>query len=237
MTTANLCGFPEFAVAVGEEGSDPVVLRDGAPYRHDQYAASGHYEAMERDLAAVAALGVRIYRYGMPWRLTETAPGTYDWTLWDRALGACASAGLEPIVDLCHFGLPDHYPGFCDARWIDGFCRYVEAFLDRYREPRWFTPVNEPAVTALASAFVGGWNDRRASAGDYGLALTNVVRANLEAIERVRDDRHGCWVGSEGFDVPIAASDADVDRVDRRRQRSWLVWDLHFGREPGSARA
>ncbi len=232
MVSRGLCGFPDFAWAVGEEGSDPVVLREGVPYRHDQFAASRHYDLMQRDLDAVASLGVQVYRYGMPWRLTEPEPGVYDWDWWDRALGACARAGLVPVVDLCHFGLPDHSPGFCDASWVEGFCRYVDAFLARYPEPRWFTPVNEPGGVALASGLLGGWNDRRSSTRDYALALTNVVRANLEALARIRADRDGCWIGAEVFEVPIASTPADEPRVTRRRERSWLIWDLHFGVEP-----
>ena len=235
MISASCCEFPDFAWVVGEEGSDPVVLRDGTPYRHDQFTSSGHYDLMRGDLADVAALGVRIFRYGMPWRLTETAPGRFDWSLWDRAFAACDAAGLEPVVDLCHFGLPDHYLGFCDATWVNGFCDYVDAFLARYPKPRWFTPVNEPAVTAMASALRGAWNDRRNSGNDYGIALTNLVHANLEAMTRVRGDRDGCWIGSEGFDVPVAATPADYDRANRRRARNWLVWDLHFGVEPEPA--
>src|SRR5688572_25813123 len=154
-------GFPDFVWAVGEEGSDPLVEgAGGAPYRHDQFASSRHYENLERDVADVAALGVRVFRYGMPWRRTELAPGRYDWSAWDRALAACEKAGVEPIVDFCHFGLPDHYAGFLDARWVEGFCRYVDAFLARYRAPRWFTPVNEPGITALMSGLLGSWNDR-----------------------------------------------------------------------------
>ncbi len=84
------------------------------------------------------------------------------------------ATGSMPVVDLCHFGLPDHYAGFCDPSWVDGFCRYVDAFLARYREPMWFTPVNEPGITALFSARLGMWNDRRATEDDYFVALGNV---------------------------------------------------------------
>ncbi|HAS10514.1 MAG TPA: glycoside hydrolase family 1, partial [Acidimicrobiaceae bacterium] len=100
--------FPDFAIACGEEASDPLVLHDGVEVRVDQLAASGHLERQDADLADVAGLGVRWWRYGMPWRAVEQEPGTYDWTLWDRAFAACERHGLEPIVDLCHFGLPDH---------------------------------------------------------------------------------------------------------------------------------
>src|SRR3546814_601793 len=170
----------------------------------------------------------------MPLRQTETSPGVYDWTLWDRALAACERLGLQPVVDLCHFGLPDHYPGFCDPAWVEGFCRYTDAFLARYRDPLWFTPVNEPGITALFSARLGMWNDRRASEDDYFTALANVTLANLEALVRIQADRDGWWIGSEGFGCELA--DAD-DAAGRRaatdaRDMQQAVWDLHLGLTP-----
>jgi hypothetical protein len=223
--------FPDLVVAVGEEGSDPIVTHEGRDHRVDEFAASGHLDRMESDLADVAALGVSVMRYGMPWRLTEPAPGEYDWTLWDRALGACADAGLEPVVDLLHFGQPDHYTGFCDPAWVDGFVRYVDAFLARYRDVSWFTPINEPGVHATVSARFGLWNDRRTDLDSHAAALGNVVRANLEAIARVRADRDGWWVGSEAFTCYLD-DEGSTESADAARAADWLVWDLHFGLDP-----
>ncbi len=221
--------FPDFAVACGEEASDPLVAHEGRLVRVDELAASGHLARQDADLGDVAGLGVRVWRYGMPWRLVETAPGEYDWTLWDRAFAACDRAGLAPIVDLCHFGLPDHYPGFADPVWVEGFVRYADAFLARYPEPRWFTPVNEPFVTALMSARLGVWNDRRATLEDFAIALAHVTLANLEAIARVRSDRDGWWVGAEGFDCQVARDPAYAEAAVERRALVHAVWDLHFG--------
>jgi beta-glucosidase/6-phospho-beta-glucosidase/beta-galactosidase len=100
--------FPDFVWSIGEEGSDPIVMRQGERHRQDQFAESGHSDNMEADLLAIAGLGVEVVRYGTPWRLAEPEPGVYDWTLWDRAFAACAAAGLEPVVEFVHFGLPDH---------------------------------------------------------------------------------------------------------------------------------
>ncbi len=226
--------FPRFAVACGEEGSDPLVFHEGQVVRVDQFAASGHYDLIEHDLAAVASLGINVWRYGMPWRLTETAPGVYDWSHWDRALEACRRHDLEPVVDLCHFGLPDHYGGFCQPDWVAGFVRYVSAFLDRYREPTWFTPVNEPGITALFSACMGMWNDRRATEDDYFIALANIVVANLEALRLIREDRDGWWIGSEGFGCHLTDPGDDAGRAAavEARDLEYAVWDLHLGVEP-----
>lgn len=232
--------FPAFAFACGEEGSDPLVLHEGRVVRVDQYRASGHLERLDADLADVAGLGVKVWRYGMPWRLTEPEPGVYDWTLWDRALEACRRHGLNPVIDLCHFGLPDHHGGFCDTTWVDDFARYVDAFLARYPEPRWFTPVNEPGITAMFSSLLGMWNDRLASEDDYFVALGNVALANLEALARVRADRDGWWIGSEGFGCDLADADdeAGIRAATRARDLQQAVWDLHLGLAPrgGAAR-
>lgn len=228
---AVVASLPPFVWSVGEEGSDPIVLRDGVPFRHDQYAQSGHLERMEDDLAAIAALGVGLVRYGMPWRRAEPEPGRYDWTWWDRAFAACDRAGLEPVVDLLHFGLPDHHPRFADPAWVEGFVRYVDAFIARYPEPRLVTPVNEPGITALCTARFGAWNDRLASEADHARVLALVVLANLEALARFRADRPTAWIGSEGFTVPAAVG-TPAEEVARRRAQGWLVWDLHLGREP-----
>lgn len=229
--------FPDFVWSIGEEGSDPVVMRQGERYRQDQFAESGHDKHMEDDLAAIADLGVRVVRYGTPWRLAEPEPGIYDWSIWDRAFAACATAGLEPIVEFLHFGLPDHYPGFVDRAWVDGFVKYVKAFLDRYPSPRWFTPINEPGITARLSARFGIWNDMAATTEAHAQALANIVQANLEAVALIRTDRSGWWIGSEGFDIPVAVNDSPeaTAEVERIRALGWLVWDLHFGHEPGVA--
>ena len=225
-------GFPAFAVACGEEASDPIVGHEGRDVRVDELAASGHLERQDEDLADVASLGVRWWRYGMPWRLVEPTEGTYDWTLWDRAFAACDRNGLEPIVDLCHFGLPDHHRGFGDPAWVDGFARYVDAFLDRYPEPRFFTPVNEPAMTARCAGLWGVWNDRKASEADHVVALANVVLADNEAIARIDADRSGWWIGAEAFGCHVAATPEDEPAATAARALDQLVWDLRFGVDP-----
>ena len=49
--------FPGFAVACGEEGSDPLVQHEGNVVRVDQYRASGHLQHLDDDLAGHRCVG------------------------------------------------------------------------------------------------------------------------------------------------------------------------------------
>ena len=109
--------FPAFVWPSAKKDPIPWSWATENPYRQDQFAESGHYAPTDDDLRSIAALGVKVVRYGAPWRLSEPERGRFDWTLWDRALAGCADHGLEPVVDLLHFGLPDFFDGFADRRW------------------------------------------------------------------------------------------------------------------------
>jgi hypothetical protein len=84
------------------------------------------------------------------------------------------------------------------------------------------------------------WNDRLASEDDYFVALGNIVLANLEALARIRADRDGWWIGSEGFGCDLADADdeAGIRAATRARDLQQAVWDLHLGLAPrgGAAR-
>lgn len=230
--------------ASGEEASDPLVHVEAADgslvtSRVDELGGCGHLMRMEQDLCDVAALGATTIRYGMPWQRTEVAPGTYDWSLWDRALAAAAGAGLDVVVDLCHFGLPDHlcgpasdHAGFTDPAWVDSFCRYVEAFLDRYPEPRWFTPVNEPTTAAFCSALWGAWNDGRASEADHARALVLCELADALAATIISADRTAAFPGAEALTVPASVDPTRIEDAESQIARWNLALDLRTGHPP-----
>ena len=154
-----------FMFAVGIECSYPT-LEDGR--RIDQFAATDHYERWEQDLRLVRDLELRHLRYGPPLHRVWLGPGRYDWDWLDRVMAEMRRLGVEPIVDVLHFGLPDWIgtrdaarPWFQNPDWPDRFADYAEAFARRYPHVRYYTPVNEIYVTALFSGLYGWWNECR----------------------------------------------------------------------------
>ena len=68
--------------------------------------------------------------------------------------------GIEPIADLCHFGVPDWVGSFQNPDWPGYFAEYARAFARRYPWVSRYTPVNEIFVAARFSGQYGWWNER-----------------------------------------------------------------------------
>lgn len=216
---------PPFYWMVGEESSDPVVTYEGRRVRVDQMESTGHLARLEEDLADVASVGATHLRYGINWRrVQDDGPRTFDWTLWDRALAGCQDAGLVPVVDLLHFGVPDWLDGVADPRLPDAFVRYTEAFLRRYAEPAWFTPVNEPFITAHFSTGIGIWNESVLDEATFVRTLAQLCLADLSASAAIRADRPATFLHSEALGF-----DADDPRANAFRR---LSFDFRYGVAP-----
>ena len=77
----------------------------------DEYELTGHYEQWQGDIDRVAELGVAAIRYGIPWYRVEPQRGRFDWSWTDQVLARIAGCGIEPIIDLVHYGTPPWLTG------------------------------------------------------------------------------------------------------------------------------
>src|SRR5919201_77037 len=153
----------QFMFSTGIENSYPTVVIDGTMKRVDEMEKTGHYRRWREDFTLVQELGIEYLRYGPPYYRTHTGAGTYDWSFADETFAALKDKDIIPIVDLCHFGVPDWVGDFQNPDWPKLFAQYAEAFARRYPWVRFYTPVNEIFVCATFSAQFGWWNERLAS--------------------------------------------------------------------------
>ena len=102
-----------FLFATGIECSYPLIAGpDGKEIRRDQLRECGHYERWREDLDLVEDLGCRLLRYGPPYYNIHVAPGRYDWSFIDEVMADLRGRTVLPVIDLCHFGLPDWLGNF-----------------------------------------------------------------------------------------------------------------------------
>jgi beta-glucosidase/6-phospho-beta-glucosidase/beta-galactosidase len=182
-------GWPpwKFIFATGIECSYPVITgKDGRDRRIDELEKTFHYKFWKEDLALVREMGLRYLRYGPPYYKIHLAPGKYDWEFTDLAFEEMRRLGIVPIVDLCHFGVPDWVGNFQNPDWPELFSEYASAFAERFPWVQFYTPVNEIYVCAKLSAWNGIWNERkRDDHRAFVTALKNLCKANLLAASAI----------------------------------------------------
>lgn len=173
-----------FMFATGIENSYPTIQdKEGKTIRQDELAKTQHYERWQDDFELLKELGIDYLRYGPPYFSVHTGPGKYDWGFTDMVFGALENQGTKPIVDLCHFGVPDWIGNFQNPAWPELFAEFASAFAKRFPWIRFYTPVNEIFIAATFSGQFGWWNERLTTDEGFVTALKHLCKANLLAMQ------------------------------------------------------
>ncbi len=222
-----------FVLATGVECSAPMIA---GGIRQDLLRKTGHWDRYEEDISLIAATGIRYLRYGVPFHVVAHDESTFDWDWTDRALGAIRDSGLEPIIDLLHFGVPDDLWGFGDPRLQPRFRRYAAAFAERFPWVRWYTPVNEPLVTSSFSAELGWWNERRRDQRSFVAAIDGTAACAVLATEEIRARRpDAVFLQSDACESWTPAAAIAHEQAQFLQERRFVAWDLVYGRRPGES--
>ncbi|HTW94432.1 MAG TPA: family 1 glycosylhydrolase [Tepidisphaeraceae bacterium] len=226
-----------FAFCSGFENSYPVITdKHGNDLRRDGFELSGHYKNWRHDLGLVAELGLRYLRYGPPYYVCHQGAGKYDWAFADKTFGLLRKLHIEPIADLCHFGLPDWLgASFQNPEWPPLFAEYAGAFARRFSWVRLYTPVNEILIAAQFSALNGWWNERRKDDRSFVTALKHLSRANLlaqEAILKIRPD--ALFIQSESSIYFHPAVPAAREATELENEKRFVALDLCYGHKVNS---
>jgi hypothetical protein len=130
-----------FMFATGIECSYPNI--DHGRWRRDELDSTRHYQLWQHDLELAREIGITHIRYGPPLHLIFEGPGRYDWDYIDPQMEELREHGPEPIIDLCHFGVPS-WLGNCQNPDIgDALAEYAGAYADRLPWFRFNPPVND----------------------------------------------------------------------------------------------
>ncbi|MBC8034885.1 MAG: family 1 glycosylhydrolase [Chitinophagaceae bacterium] len=221
----------KFMFATGIENSYPtILLPDGTTKRVDEMEKTFHYEKWETDFGLMKELGLEYLRYGPPYYKTHVGPGLYDWSFSDITFNKLKELGITPIVDLCHFGMPDWMGNFQNPDFPEYFAEYAGAFARRFPHLDLYTPINEIFITAMFSAQYGWWNERLQSDRAFVTALKHLAKANvlaMHAILKVRPD--AAFIQSESSEYFHAIDPAAAPLARFLNQKRFLSLDLTYG--------
>jgi beta-glucosidase/6-phospho-beta-glucosidase/beta-galactosidase len=228
-----MAGSTSFIFATGIENSSPTI--GAGRKRVDEMEKCGHYIHWRTDFHLVRDLGIRFLRYGPPLHSTYLGPGQYDWEFADMAFAELQRLDLVPIVDLCHFGVPDWIGDFQNPDFPKLFAGYARAFAQRFPWVQLYTPVNEMYVCARFSALYGWWNEQLQSDRAFVNALKNIVKANVLAMKAIIELRpDAIFIQSESSEYFHAENPKAIERAEQLNAKRFLSLDLNYGRRVDS---
>jgi len=219
--------------ATGIENSIPKIK--GGRIRVDQMESCGHYRHWRRDFDLVEELGLRFLRYGPPIHTTLIGPEKYDWEFADVTFAELKRRDIVPIVDLCHFGVPDWIGDFQNPDFPRLFAAYSRAFAERFPWVQLYTPVNEMFICASFSARYGWWNEQLRSDQAFVTALKHLVKANVLAMHEILQVNPGAiFIQSESSEYFHAENPQAIKPAEILNNVRFLSLDLNYGRRVGS---
>jgi len=214
--------WDRFASAPGhiEDHSTPAVTCD-------------HYHRYGDDLALMASLGLRNYRFSISWpRLIPDGDGAVNpagLDFYDRLIDAMLEKGVRPFATLFHWDLPQRLEekgGFASRATVEAYLRYVEVVVRRLgdRVKDWMTH-NEPWVFAFCGHLYGvhapGLKDLRTALK----VAHNILVSHGRAVPVIRAGCPGARVGIvQNLEWIEPASDRVEDQAAATR------WDGAFNR-------
>jgi beta-glucosidase len=191
----------------------PGTIADGST------GVGGHYHRMEEDVALLARLGARGYRFSVAWPRVQpdgrgpANPAGLDF--YDRLVDALLERDIEPMVTLLHFDLPQALEddgGWLNRETTDRFGEYAALVGERLadRVAHW-VPVDEPAAVTMLGYCVGVHAPGRTLLLDALAAAHHQLVAHGRGAIALRA-AGAASVGCANWHAPVwPASDDDAD--------------------------
>jgi beta-glucosidase/6-phospho-beta-glucosidase/beta-galactosidase len=220
-----------FMFATGIENSYPtIVLPDGTRKRVDEMQKACHYTNWKTDLQLVGELGIKFLRYGPPYYKVHEGPNRYDWGFPDETFKYLQELDIVPIVDLCHFGVPDWIGNFQNPEWPIHFAQYAKDFAKRFPYLQFYTPINEIFIAATFSAQYGWWNECLTGDRTFVTALKNLCKANVLAMNAILEVQpQATFIQSESSEYFHAEGPDCIKHAEFLNQKRFLSLDLIYG--------
>ena len=218
-----------FLFATGIENSAPTI--QNGKFRMDEFEKCGHYKYWQQDFQLVQELEISFLRYGPPIHTTFVGPNKYNWEFADVTFCDLRRRKIIPIVDLCHFGVPDWIGNFQNPDFPILFAAYAREFANRYPWVQLYTPVNEMYICAIFSAYYGWWNEQLTTDFTFVTALKNIVKANVLAMQEIlKVNPTAIFIQSESSEYFHAENPRAIKPAELMNARRFLSLDLNYGK-------
>ncbi|ETT62614.1 beta glucosidase [Paenibacillus sp. FSL R7-277] len=152
-----------------EDGKGPSVidLANHVEGVTDFKVASDHYHMYKEDVALMAEMGFKAYRFSIAWsRIYPQGDGAVNpkgLEFYSNLIDELLKYGIEPIVTMYHFDLPyglEERGGWSNRATIDAFEQYAKTLYENYGDRvKWWLTINEQNMLILHPGSIGTLNE------------------------------------------------------------------------------
>jgi beta-glucosidase len=158
--------------------------------------ACDNYHRWREDLDVIAELGASAYRFSIAWPRMHDARGIAH---YDRLIDGLLERGIEPLVTLYHWDLPQSLEddgGWLNRDTVERFAEYAATCFDAYgdRVRRWIT-INEPWIVGLLGYRLGLHAPGHQDVREEVTAFHHLLLAHGRAVQELRASSHDGLAG------------------------------------------
>jgi beta-glucosidase len=207
--------------------------------------ACDHYHRYAEDVALMASLGLKAYRFSVAWsRILPEGRGRVEprgLDFYDRLVDTLLAHGITPFVTLYHWDLPQALQdigGWENRDTLSAFAAYADLFSRRLGDRvKHFATLNEPWVIAFLGNLFGihapGKQDLRTAL----LVSHHLMVAHGMAIDALRanvpDGKHGIVLNfTPSYPSTLKHADRDAARLVDGFNNRWFIDALLRGAYP-----
>jgi beta-glucosidase len=208
--------------------------------------ACDHYRRWREDVALLGELGVNAYRFSLAWpRLYPTGRPPLErrgLEHYERLIDALLERGIEPVVTLYHWDLPqvlEEDGGWRNRDTVERFVEYAATCFDAFGDRvRWWLTINEPWIVGLLGYLHGlhapGYRDD--VLGEVTV-FHHLLLAHGRAVQAFRERGRGGRIGlapnlSPHYPASDDPADAEVSHASDGYVNRWFLDPIFRGSYP-----
>lgn len=224
-----------------KDGKGPSVI-DAANHVEgvaDFTVASDHYHRYKEDIALMAEMGLKAYRFSVAWtRIYPQGDGDLNEKgieFYNRLINEIVYHGMEPILTMYHFDLPlalEERGGWSNRHTVKAFSTYAETLFHFFgdRVSHWLT-INEQNMIILHGESIGTSSQSEDNPQkDLYQQNHHMLIAQAEAMTKCHELLPAAKIGPAPNIAPIypaSAKPEDVLAADTYASiRNWLYLDV-----------
>jgi beta-glucosidase len=206
--------------------------------------ACDHYHRWREDLDLLARMNLNAYRFSIAWPRLHDPRGVAH---YDAVIDGLLERGIEPVVTLYHWDLPqalEDTGGWLNRDTVERFAEYARTCFDAYGDRvRWWLTINEPWIVGLLG-YLHGLHAPGYSGDVRGevTAFHHLLLAHGRAVQEFRASGAGGRIGlapnlSPHYPASDEPADVEVTRASDGYVNRWFLDPVFRGAYPDDQRA